>query len=95
MASTGTVTTRPPTHISNPSPRIVRRFKKIIGVVDDQRTARITMVRFGDDQNPALVADTDEFQIHQVCWPVLDGLSSEGLLVTPKQRVGRLHYLCT
>jgi cephalosporin-C deacetylase-like acetyl esterase len=60
------------------------RFKKIIGVVDQERTAHITMELFGDDQNPALVADTEDFQIHQVRWPVLDGVFSEGLLVTPK-----------
>ena len=43
------------------------------------------MERFGDDLNPTLVAETEDFQIHQVRWPVLDGVFSEGLLVTPKE----------
>ncbi len=62
------------------------RFKRIIGVVDNERAARITLERFGDDQNPALVAETEEFQIHQVRWPALNGVFGEGLLVTPKRK---------
>lgn len=60
------------------------RFKKIIGVVDDERAAPVTMERFGDDLNPALVAETEDLEIYQVRWPVLEGVFSEGLLVTPK-----------
>ncbi|NOX98542.1 MAG: hypothetical protein GXP30_02230 [Verrucomicrobia bacterium] len=58
------------------------RFKKMIGLVD-QRVTPVTMERFGDDENPALLAETDTFSIHQVRWPVLDGVFSEGLLVAP------------
>lgn len=61
------------------------RFKRLIGVVDNERAACITLERFGDDQNPALVAKTEKLQVHQVRWPVLEGVFSEGLLVTPEQ----------
>src|SRR6266571_2007016 len=39
--------------------------------------------RFGDDDNPALVAETDAYAVHQVRWPVLDRVSGEGLLLAP------------
>ncbi len=58
------------------------RFKKMIGVVDP-RVSPVRMERFGDDENPALVDRSDHFSIFQVRWPVLDGVSSEGLLVVP------------
>lgn len=59
------------------------RFRKMIGVVD-QRVSPVVMERFGDEVNVALVAATDNFLIHQVRWPVLEGVFSEGLLVSPK-----------
>ena len=60
------------------------RFKKMIGVVD-QRVSPVIMERFGDDKNPALVANNDDLSIYQVRWPVLEGVFSEGLLVVPKK----------
>ena len=57
------------------------RFKRMIGVIDEERVDADTMERFGDDQNPALVAETEMLRFYQVRWPVLDGLFSEGLLV--------------
>jgi len=59
-----------------------RRFKKIIGVVDSRLPAR--MERFGDDENSALVAETAHYRIFQVRWPVLEGVTGEGLLLEPK-----------
>ncbi len=59
-------------------------FQKIIGVVDPQSPVR--MERFGDDANPALVAETSRYRIYQVRWPVLDGLFGHGLFVEPKQQ---------
>jgi dienelactone hydrolase len=59
-----------------------QRFKKIIGVVDSRLPAR--MERFGDDQNPALVAETPQYRVFQVRWPVLEGVTGEGLLLEPK-----------
>ena len=59
-----------------------QRFKKIIGVVDPRLPAR--MERFGDDDNPALVAETAQYRVFQVRWPVLEGVTGEGLLLEPK-----------
>ena len=59
-----------------------QRLKKIIGVVDSRLPAR--MERFGDDENPALVAETPHYRIFQVRWPVLEGVTGEGLLLEPK-----------
>ena len=57
------------------------RLREIIGVVDARRPPGLE--RFGDDENPALVAETSRYRVYQVRWPVLDGLSAEGLLVQP------------
>jgi dienelactone hydrolase len=59
-----------------------QRFKKIIGVVDSRLPAR--MERFGDDENPALISETPLYRIFQVRWPVLEGVTGEGLLLEPK-----------
>jgi dienelactone hydrolase len=55
------------------------RLREIIGAVD-QRAAP-ALERFGDDENPALVAETPRYRVWQVRWPVLDGMNAEGLLV--------------
>jgi hypothetical protein len=57
------------------------RLKKILGVVDSRVAVR--MERFGDDDRPALVAKTDRYGVYQVRWPVLEGVSGEGLLLEP------------
>jgi len=44
----------------------------------------VVMERFGDDDNPALVAAGKGYQIHQVRWPVLEGVFGEGLLLEPE-----------
>ena len=59
-----------------------QRFRKAIGAVEPCVPMR--MERFGDDDNPALVAEKNRYRIYQVCWPVLDGLHGEGLLLEPK-----------
>ena len=58
------------------------RFRRAIGVVE--QCVPMRMVRFGDDDNPALVAETTRYRIYQVRWPVLDGVHGEGLLLEPK-----------
>ncbi len=58
------------------------RFRRIIGVVDPRLP--VTMERFGDDDNPALVAEDHAFRVSQVRWPVLDGVHGEGLLLEPR-----------
>ncbi len=58
-----------------------RRFQKIIGVVDPRLPVRMERIR--EDDAPALVAQTERYRIYQVRWPVLDGVSGEGLLLEP------------
>ncbi len=57
------------------------RLQTLLGAVDARLPAR--MERFGDDSQPALVAETSRYRVHQVRWPVLDGLCGTGLLVQP------------
>lgn len=69
------------------------RFSKIIGIADSR--VPISMERFGDDNDPALAAETALFEAHQVRWPVLDGVTGEGLLLRPKRAVaGHVVALC-
>jgi dienelactone hydrolase len=60
-----------------------QRFTKIIGVIDPR--VPVTMERFGDDDNPALVAATDSYRVYQVRWPVLENVLGEGLLLQPRK----------
>ena len=57
-------------------------LKRIIGLEDQRVAAR--MERYGDDQNPAQVAECAAFTVYQVRWPVLEGITGEGLLLQPK-----------
>ncbi len=57
------------------------RLREIIGAVDPR--TRPALERYGDDENPALVAETPRYRVFQVRWPVLDGMTAEGLLVEP------------
>jgi dienelactone hydrolase len=57
------------------------RFRIIIGVVDAREP--VMMERFGDDDDSPLIAETDVCRIHQVRWPVLEGVWGEGLLLEP------------
>src|SRR5262245_47999217 len=63
-----------------------RRFAEIIGIYDTPRRPR--MERYGDDDAPALVAETAQYRIFQVRWTVLDDLSAEGLLIEPARPTG-------
>lgn len=58
------------------------RFVKQIGVVDARPA--VAMERFGDDDNPSLVAETERYSVHQVRWPALENVTGEGLLLEPK-----------
>ncbi len=60
-----------------------QRFMTSIGVVDARLPVAIE--RFGDDDNPALVAEAGAYRVYQVRWPVLEGVSGEGLLLQPKK----------
>jgi dienelactone hydrolase len=39
---------------------------------------------YGDDENPALVAEAEAYRIYQVRWPVLEGVFGAGLLLRPR-----------
>src|SRR2546428_12097956 len=43
------------------------------------------MERWGDEDNPALVAETGAYRVYQARWPVLECVSGEGLLLEPKR----------
>jgi dienelactone hydrolase len=60
-------------------------LRTILGVVDEPASGGpAAMERYGDDKNPALVAQTEHLRIYQVRWPVLDGFWGCGLLAEPK-----------
>ena len=64
-------------------------FRQILGVVEPRVPP--AMERFGEmkehsDDDPALVAETSRFRIYQVRWPVVAGVTGEGLLL--EQRLG-------
>ena len=67
------------------------RLREIIGAVDMRLPARLE--RFGDDEHPALVAETDRYRVFQVRWPVLDGVWAEGLYVEPSKRAPAAHIV--
>lgn len=68
---------------SSDSPEQKReRFKKMIGLVDPR--VPVQMERFGTEESPALVAETSAYRVFQVRWPVLAGVTGEGLLLEPK-----------
>ena|SRR5579859_4842117 len=58
-----------------------KRFLDAIGIVDPRLPPRLE--RFGDDAAPSLAAETLRFRAWQVRWPVLDGVTGEGLLLEP------------
>ncbi len=66
-------------------------FRKSIGAVDPRLP--VVMERFGNDANPALVAETSRYRILQVRWPVLEGVYGEGLLLEPKGRPATAHVV--
>ncbi|HQH70842.1 MAG TPA: hypothetical protein PK360_02060, partial [bacterium] len=57
-------------------------LKRILGVVDARQPG--AMEYYGDDDNPALVAETSRYRVMQVRWPALEGVFGEGLLLQPK-----------
>jgi dienelactone hydrolase len=54
---------------------------RALGVVD-QRVDAPTMI--GLDDPSALVAETSSYRVYAVSWPVLEGVTGEGLLLEPK-----------
>jgi dienelactone hydrolase len=67
------------------------RLREILGAVDPRLPPAVE--RFGDDENPALVAETKRYRVYQVRWPVLDGVPAEGLLVQPATGTPAAHIV--
>lgn len=62
------------------------RLSHILGVVD-ARAPFDALELVSTTARPALVAENASFRVYAVRWPVLDGLSAEGLLFQPRGRV--------
>ncbi len=67
------------------------RLREIIGAVDPRLPPAVE--RFGDEDAPALVAETRRYRVYQVRWPVLDGVTGEGLLVQPVNGAPAAHVV--
>jgi dienelactone hydrolase len=69
-----------------------KRFRQMIGAVDPRVSEKQPrMERFGEDETPALVAETERFRVFHVRWPVLENVQGEGLLLEPrKPSVGQI-----
>ena len=61
-----------------------RRFMQCLGMIDER--VPVVMERFGDEDAPALLAETGRYRVFQVRWRVLEGVDGEGLLLEPKGR---------
>ncbi len=62
------------------------RLKKILGVVDE-RVPFTDLEYVGGPKTPSLVAETDDYKVYAVRWPVLPGVDGDGLLLEPKGTV--------
>ena len=60
------------------------RLKKILGVVEE-RVPFTDLEYVGGPKTPPLVAETDDYKVFAVRWPVLPGVDAEGLLLAPKK----------
>lgn len=61
------------------------RLRTILGVVDP-RVPFDAPSLVATTERPALIAENPSFRVYAVRWPVLDGLSAEGLLFQPRGR---------
>ena len=60
------------------------RLRKIIGAVDPRLP--VTPVEFeGTTSTPALIASGTGYKVYAVRWPVMEGVTAEGLLLEPAQ----------
>ncbi len=59
------------------------RLKKILGIVEE-RVPFTDLEYVGGPKTPALVAETGDYKVFAVRWPVLPGVDGEGLLLEPK-----------
>src|SRR5262249_48888071 len=62
-----------------------KRLRKILGVVDQRLPVKELQYVASTDQ-PPLVAETKDYRVYAVRWPVLEGVDAEGLLLDPKTK---------
>lgn len=63
-----------------------QRLRKMLGALDARIAAEDPVLeRFGTDESPALVAETELYRVYQVRWLVLLGVHGEGLLLEPRE----------
>ena len=65
------------------------RFAKIIGAVDpraDQPTLQMIISQDDFQSAAPILASSADCMVREVRWPVMDGVTGEGLLLTPKGR---------
>ena len=62
-----------------------KRLKEIVGAIDDRTSVRL--ITEGNPNHGDIVGETPNSNIYRVRWSVLDGLTSEGLLLVPKNEV--------
>ncbi len=53
----------------------------------DERVPFTDLEYVGGPKTPSLVAETDDYKVYAVRWPVLPGVDGEGLLLEPKGNV--------
>src|SRR6185503_20152363 len=58
------------------------RLKKIIGAVDP-RVPGVSVELVAKVSTPALVANGQGFKVYAVRWPVMEGVTAEGLMLEP------------
>ena len=62
------------------------RFKKITGIIDERKPFDGLMLMESTAQK-ALVAQTDNYSVYYVKWPVFEGVTGTGLWVEPHENV--------
>ncbi len=60
------------------------RFRKYIGAVD-QRLPVTALDYVSTTSLPSKIAETEQYSVYAVRWPVLEGVFGEGLLIQPKR----------
>lgn len=56
-----------------------------IGIPDENPPPQL--LKYSNDLDPKIVAETERYTIFQVRWTVLEGVNGEGLLVQPKEEI--------
>lgn len=63
-----------------------QRLRNILGMVDERK--KFNDIEYvGGQAMPSLVAETEQYKIFAIRWPVFEGVDGEGLLLEPKDKV--------